>query len=142
MGDNAGQISLKSVAQLIEEHTPSWADTREVMRGLVHAATGQTGYVALGLKTRPRSAWAWLKAVLGSIAWDQQDSWPVWSVTAKAFGVDWRGARHCWGKTVEPVEAKSLVPTAAVTGVREEAMRRIRLIVSKAKAKMISPNIV
>lgn len=131
VGENAGQISLKSVAQLIEEHTPSWADTREVMRGLVHAATGQTGYVALGLKTRPRSAWAWLQAVLGSIAWDQQESWPVWSVTAKAFGVDWRGARHCWDKT----PATAPAPVVASAPIRTRAMKKIRAILEGVKAK-------
>lgn len=135
VGDDPGQISLRAVALLIEQHTPAWADTRAVMRGLVHAATGTTGHVALGLKTRPRSAWAWFRAVLGSIAWDQQDVWPVWSVTARAFGVDWRGARHRWSKNLDPLSSETRSSTTSVNKTWGSALQTIRGIITEAKEK-------
>lgn len=134
VGDGPGKISLKSVAYLIEKHTPAWADTRTIMRGLVHAATGKTGYVALGLKTRPRRAWAWLEAVLESISWDEQQAWPTWSVTAREFGVDWRGARHRWGKDQKAKSQDSTSPRTVPVDAGRSAIQKMREIIAKAKS--------
>ncbi|AMK79452.1 hypothetical protein [Corynebacterium glutamicum] len=134
VGDGAGQISLKSVAFLIEKHTPAWADLRTVMRGLAHAATGKTGYVALGLKTRPRRAWPWLETVLESISWDDQAEWPAWSVAAREFGVDWRGARHRWGKDQKANPQEKASRRTASADIGRSAIQKMREIIAKAKS--------
>lgn len=134
VGDGPGQISLKSVAYLLEKHTPAWADTRTIMRGLVHAATGKTGYVALGLKTRPRRAWAWLETVLESISWDQQAEWPAWSVAAREFGVDWRGARHRWGKDQKAKPQEKASRRTASADIGRSAIQKMREIIANAKS--------
>lgn len=137
VGDGPEQISLKSAAYLIEKYTPAWADTRTIMRGLVHAATGKTGHVALGLKTRPRSAWAWLEAVLESISWDKQEEWPTWPVAAREFGVDWRGPRHRWGKDQKARASDSLPQRTASADIGRSAIQKMREIIAKAKSEQL-----
>lgn len=96
-GPQRSQMSLNHLAGLIEAHTPSWSGTRDVLAGLVHAATSQaTGYVALGLHTRPDSAIGWMTRVLTSIDWTCVDEHPAWWRVAEAYGFHWCGTRRHW----------------------------------------------
>ena len=97
VGERPGQMTPQRFARLIDELTPHTVGTCEVMAALVHAATSTaTGYVALGLHTRPTRADAWWRTALSRINWDQASAFPAWSRTAEVFGVDWRGARRGW----------------------------------------------
>lgn len=97
VGEGPGQMTPQRFARLIDELTPHTVGTCEVMAALVHAATStSTGYVALGLNTRPTRAAAWWRTALSRIDWDQASAFPDWSRTAEVFGVDWRGARRGW----------------------------------------------
>ncbi|MFZ2272134.1 hypothetical protein, partial [Corynebacterium variabile] len=71
---------------------------REVLRGLVAAATSPTtGYVALGLSTRPRNAAAWWRTTLTRIDWTHRESFPAWSRAAEAYGFqNLGGMRRAW----------------------------------------------
>lgn len=96
IGSGAGRMSRLAVARLIDQLTPPTAGTRQVMAGLVHAATSTTGFVALGLSTRPTNATGWLARVLSRIDWDAVDEFPAWSKVAEAYGVHWCGPRRGW----------------------------------------------
>jgi hypothetical protein len=97
IGTGPDQMTPQHFARLIDDLTPVTAGTREVLSGLAHAATSTaTGYVALGLNTRPTRAAAWWRTALSRIDWDQPDSFPSWSRTAEAFGLDWCGPRRDW----------------------------------------------
>ena len=96
VGSGAGRMSRLAVARLIDQLTPPTAGTRQVMAGLVHAATSTTGFVALGLSTRPTNATGWLNRVLSRIDWDAVDEFPAWSKVAEAYGVHWCGPRRGW----------------------------------------------
>ncbi|MFZ2273049.1 hypothetical protein, partial [Corynebacterium variabile] len=97
IGHNPGQMSLTTLARMIDQHTPTTATTREVLRGLVAAATSPTtGYVALGLSTRPRNAAAWWRTTLTRIDWTHSENFPAWSRTAEAYGLHWCGPRRAW----------------------------------------------
>jgi len=97
IGHNPGQMSLTTLARMIDQLTPTTATTREVLRGLVAAATSPTtGYVALGLSTRPRNAAAWWRTTLTRIDWTHSENFPAWSRTAEAYGLHWCGPRRAW----------------------------------------------
>lgn len=98
IGNNPGQMSLTTLARMIDQHTPTTATTREVLRGLVAAATSPTtGYVALGLSTRPRNAAAWWRTTLTRIDWTHPENFPAWSRTAEAYGFqNLGGMRRAW----------------------------------------------
>lgn len=90
-------MSLNGLARLIERLTPDWAGTRDVLAGLTHAATSQaTGYIALGLNSRPANATAWMTAVLSRIDWTDPDAFPAWSTVAEAYSFHWCGNRREW----------------------------------------------
>lgn len=96
-GSESAQMTLTSLARLIDAHTPSWAGTRDVLAGLVHSATSQaTGYVGLGLSTRPAKAVAWMTTVLQRIDWHAVEDFPVWHKVSEAFGFHWCGNRRHW----------------------------------------------
>ncbi len=97
IGTKSGQMSLTSLARTIDTHTPEWAGTRDVLAGLVHQATSTaTGFIALGLSTRPDNATAWMTHLLGRIDWDAQDHFPAWSRVAEAYQFHWCGTRRNW----------------------------------------------
>lgn len=97
IGHNPGQMNLTTLARMIDQLTPTTATTREVLRGLVAAATSPTtGYVALGLSTRPRNAAAWWRTTLTRIDWTHPENFPAWSRTAEAYGLHWCGSRRAW----------------------------------------------
>ncbi|MGP4998871.1 hypothetical protein ACTXJM_14305 [Corynebacterium variabile] len=97
VGHQPGQMSLTTLARMIDQLTPTTAGTREVLRGLVAAATSPTtGYVALGLSTRPRNAAAWMRTTLTRIDWTHHENFPAWSRTAEAYGLHWCGPRRAW----------------------------------------------
>ena len=90
-------LSLNGLARLIDRLTPGWAGTRDVLAGLVHAATSPTtGHIALGLHTRPDNAAAWMTRVLNRIDWDNPDAFPAWSTVAEAYSFHWCGNRREW----------------------------------------------
>lgn len=120
IGSTRSQMTPAQLAALISTLVPPEIDTKLLLRGLAHTATSRsTGFVALGLRTRPRSARAWLTAVLRSIDWNQSDSFPLWSTTAQAFGVHWFGDRHQW----RPTSSQS-VARAAPAGPPATATQR------------------
>lgn len=94
----ARPMSLNGLARVIERTTPDWAGTRDVLAGLVHAATSTTtGHIALGLRTRPDNAAAWITAVLGRIDWSSPDEFPTRSTVDDVFGLTtWCGPRREW----------------------------------------------
>ncbi|MGV0870543.1 hypothetical protein [Corynebacterium kalidii] len=97
IGTKSGQMSLTSLARTIDTHTPEWAGTRDVLAGLVHQATSTaTGFIALGLSTRPDNATAWITHLLGRIDWEDQDHFPAWSRVAEAYQFHWCGTRRNW----------------------------------------------
>lgn len=91
-------LSLNGLARLIDRLTPDWAGTRDVLAGLVHAATSPTtGHIALGLHTRPDNPAAWMTSVLTRINWDDPDSFPGRVRVDDAFGLtSWCGPRREW----------------------------------------------
>ncbi|MGV0870403.1 hypothetical protein [Corynebacterium kalidii] len=90
-------MSLTALARLIDTHTPEWAGTRDVLAALVHSATSQaTGFIALGLGSRPDNATAWMTAVLARINWGEYPHFPAWSRVAEAYQFHWCGSRRCW----------------------------------------------
>lgn len=92
------QLSLNGLARLIDRYTPEWAGTRDVLAGLVHAATSPTtGHVSLGLRTRPANPTAWMTSVLSRIAWDNPDTFPTRATVDEAYGLTWCGPRREWG---------------------------------------------
>ncbi len=92
-----GSLSLNGLARLIDKMTPTWAGTRDVLAGLVHAATSSTtGHIALGTRTRPDNPAAWITAVLARIDWDDPDSFPGRARVDDAFGLTWWGTRREW----------------------------------------------
>ncbi|MGP9725356.1 hypothetical protein ACT3SZ_15205 [Corynebacterium sp. AOP40-9SA-29] len=92
-----GRLSLNGLARLIDRLTPEWAGTRDVLAGLVHAATSPTtGHIALGTRTRPENPAAWMTAVLSRIDWDDPDAFPPRSIVDEAFGLTWNGSRREW----------------------------------------------
>ncbi|MGV0870524.1 hypothetical protein [Corynebacterium kalidii] len=92
-----GTLSLNGLARLIDRMTPTWAGTRDVLAGLVHAATSPTtGHVALGTRTRPDNPAAWMTRVLARIDWDDPDAFPPRSIVDDAFGLTWCGPRREW----------------------------------------------
>lgn len=96
-GAESHQMGKTTLARLIDAHTPSWAGTRDVLAALAHAATSAaTGYVALGLHTRPDNASAWMTTVLTRIDWSDPDAFPDWWKTAEHFGMHWCGPRREW----------------------------------------------
>lgn len=100
IGSTCSQMPVVQFAALISVLVPADVDTKLLLRGLAHAATSQsTGFIALGLSTRPGNARAWLATVLHSINWDQRESFPPWSTTAQVFGFHWCGDRHKWCQT-------------------------------------------
>lgn len=97
VGSAPSQVSRKQLATLIATLTPQHIDTTLLLRGLAHAATSRsTGYIALGLSKQPRNALAWMTTILRNIDWTQTETFPSWSTTAQAFGIDWRGHHHAW----------------------------------------------
>lgn len=97
IGSGPGQMTPQRFARLVDQLTPDTAGTREVLAGLAHAATSAaTGYIALGLTTRPTHAAGWWRTTLSRIDWDEPAAFPVWSRTAESFGLDWRGPRRGW----------------------------------------------
>lgn len=98
IGQQPGQMSLTTLARMIDQLTPTTATTREVLRGLVAAATSPTtGYVALGLSTKPRNAAAWWRTTLTRIDWTHPESFPAWSRAAEAYGFqNLGGMRRAW----------------------------------------------
>ncbi|MFZ2274372.1 hypothetical protein [Corynebacterium variabile] len=98
IGNQHGQMNLTTLARMIDQLTPTTAGTREVLRGLVAAATSPTtGYVALGLTTRPRRAAAWMRTTLARINWDESEDFPAWSTAAVAYGFTGLGSpRRDW----------------------------------------------
>jgi hypothetical protein len=96
-GSESHQMGKTTLARLIDVHTPSWAGTRDVLAALAHTATSTaTGYVALGLHTRPDNATAWMTTVLTRIDWDAVDEHPAWWKTAEHYGMHWCGPRRQW----------------------------------------------
>lgn len=96
-GTKNGQMSLTSLARTIDTHTPEWAGTRDVLAGLVHQATSTaTGFIALGLSTRPDNATAWITHLLGRIDWEARKHFPAWSRVAEAYQFHWCGTRRNW----------------------------------------------
>ncbi|OLT54419.1 hypothetical protein BJF89_16725 [Corynebacterium sp. CNJ-954] len=91
-----GRLSLNGLARLIDRLTPEWSGTRDVLAGLVHAATSPTGHIALGTRTRPDNAAAWMTSVLNRIDWDNPDEFPGRSNVDEAFGLTWNGSRREW----------------------------------------------
>lgn len=90
-------LSLNGLARLIDKMTPTWAGTRDVLAGLVHAATSPTtGHITLGLRTRPNNPAAWMTSVLNRINWDDPDSFPGRSAIDDAYGLTWCGPRREW----------------------------------------------
>lgn len=97
IGTTTAQMPLTSLARLIDTHTPHWATTRDVLAGLVHQATStSTGFIALGLSTRPDNATGWMTTVLRCIDWDAHDHFPAWSRVAEAYQLHWCGTRRNW----------------------------------------------
>lgn len=94
----APRMTVSVLARLIDRLTPSWAGTRDVLAGLVHAATSSsTGYVALGLHTRPTNPIAWMTTVLGRIDWTNPDDFPAWWKVTEAYGFHCQGgSRRDW----------------------------------------------
>ncbi|MGV0870444.1 hypothetical protein [Corynebacterium kalidii] len=92
------RLSLNGLARLIDRLTPDWAGTRDVLAGLVHAATSPTtGHIALGTRTRPNNPSAWMTAVLTRIDWDAPDDFPGRARVDEAFGfTPWCGPRREW----------------------------------------------
>lgn len=92
-----GRLSLNGLARLIDRLTPEWSGTRDVLAGLVHAASSPTtGHIALGTRTRPEKPAAWMTAVLNRIDWDNPDEFPGRSTVDEAFGLTWNGSRRHW----------------------------------------------
>lgn len=92
-----GRLSLNGLARLIDRLTPEWAGTRDVLAGLVHAATSPTtGHIALGTRTRPENPAAWMTRVLTRIDWADPDSFPPRSTVDEAYGLAWNGSRRHW----------------------------------------------
>lgn len=93
-----GRLSLNGLARLIDRLTPEWAGTRDVLAGLVHAATSPTtGHIALGTRTRPDNPAAWMTAVLTRIDWTSPDDFPGRHVVDDAFGLStFGGPRRQW----------------------------------------------
>ena len=90
-------MTLSHLARLIDRLTPDWAGTQDVLAGLTHAATSQaTGYIALGLHTRPANPTAWMNTVLSRIDWTDPDAFPAWSTVAEAYSFHWCGNRREW----------------------------------------------
>ncbi|OLT55253.1 hypothetical protein BJF89_15985 [Corynebacterium sp. CNJ-954] len=90
-------LSLNSLARLIDRLTPDWAGTRDVLAGLVHAATSPTtGHIALGLSTRPDNPAAWMRSVLSRITWQTPDNFPTRATVDEAYGLTWCGLRREW----------------------------------------------
>lgn len=97
IGTTTAQMSLTALARLIDTHTPLWATTRDVLAGLVHQATStSTGFIALGLSTRPDNATGWMTAIVTRIDWDAHDHFPAWSRVAEAYQLHWCGTRRNW----------------------------------------------
>lgn len=90
-------LSLNGLARLIDRNTPDWAGTRDVLSGLVHAATSPTtGHISLGLRTRPDNPTAWMTSVLARIAWETPDNFPTRAAVDEAYGLTWCGPRREW----------------------------------------------
>lgn len=90
-------LSLNGLARLIDRNTPDWAGTRDVLAGLVHAATSTTtGHIALGLRSRPDNSAAWMTTVLARIDWSNPDDFPGRHAVDDAFGLTWCGPRREW----------------------------------------------
>lgn len=90
-------LSLNGLARLIDRCTPDWAGTRDVLAGLVHAATSPTtGHISLGLRTQPNNPTAWMTSVLSRIAWDNPDNFPTRATVDEAYGLTWCGPRRNW----------------------------------------------
>lgn len=98
-GTQRHQMPLNRLARLIDMLTPDWAGTRDVLAGLVHAATSpETGFTALGLRGQPRNATAWITRVLDNIDWSDAESFPAWWKTAAAFDLRWQGSLQQYGR--------------------------------------------
>jgi hypothetical protein len=91
------RLSLNGLARLIDRLTPDWAGTRDVLAGLVHAATSPTtGRIALGTRTRPENPAAWMTAVMTRIDWSSPDEFPSRTRVDEAYGLSWNGSRRHW----------------------------------------------
>lgn len=130
IGPAPSQMALAQLARVVAALVPEDVDTKLLLRGLAHAATSPTtGFIALGLRTKPRNAYAWITTVLRSIDWAQRENFPSWSITARAFGVHWCGDRHKWRIGAVPEASQ---PKPASTSVREKALAKIRKVLAKS----------
>lgn len=136
IGSSPSQMALNQLAVLIAVLVPPDVDIKLLLRGLAHAATARsTGFIALGLGTKPRNARAWMTTVLRSIDWNQRESFPSWSATTQAFGIYWYGDRHQWQLCAahsNPTRtAEEQLPASEKT--RESALAHIRETLATAQ---------
>lgn len=132
VGPESSQMSLAQLAVVIATFIPADVDTKLLLRGLAHAATSHsTGFIALGLRTRPNNSRAWITTVLRRIDWNQSDSFPSWSTAAQAFGIHWCGDRHQWRPTsLQPIARAAPAGLPASAPQRALHLAQIRRVLT------------